>query len=150
MEIFNNFDPKKLVEPAYLFEKTPPADSDYRYLVFIFGFLVIIAIANWFWYRRKFIKIPVYREIRNKLFNIFFYPSIVGLFLIFCRWQAIPYLGSRFFLGLLLIVFVIWLIYLLYFRLIIFPKEIKEFLKQENFNKYLPKNNQKNRKVKSK
>lgn len=147
MEIINNINPNKLFEPAYLFEKTPPVDSDYRYLVFIFGFLVVIAIANWFWYRRKFIKIPIYREIRSKFFNILFYPSVVGLFLIFCRWQAIPYLGSRFFLALLLMVFIIWLIYLLYFRLIIFPKEIEEHLKQENFNKYLPKVSKRNRKV---
>ena len=143
MEIINNFDPKKLFDPAYLFEKTPPADSSYRFLVFLFGFLVIIAIVSWFWYRRKFIKFPIYREIRSKLFNILFYPGVIGLFLIFCRWQAIPYLGSRFFLALLIIVFNIWLIYLLYFRLIIFPKEIKKQLKQENFKKYLPKGSQK-------
>lgn len=138
MEIFNNLNPKKLINLEYLFQKTPPADSDYKYLICLFGFLIILALVSWFGYGKIRRQIPLYRTIRNQLFNLFFLTGMIGISLIFCRWQTIPYLGSRFFLGLLLIVFIIWTGYLIYFRLRIFPQELQEYFKEERFKKYLP------------
>ena len=61
-----------------------------------------------------------------------------GLALIFFRFEAIPYLGSRLMLLILFLVFLIWGILIIYYWLRIMPREIKKKKEKENFEKYLP------------
>ena len=138
MQIFSNIAPQKLLDPVYIFEKTPPTDFPFQYLVFIFGFLIILAVIFWFIYGRPKKRIPIYAKLQSKVFNLFCYTGLIGLVLIFFRWQQIAYLGSRFFMLLLLLIFIIWGIYIIYFRLKIVPKEIKKYQEKKQFEKYLP------------
>ena len=138
MELFKNINPKKLFEPSYIFEKTPSANSDYLYLAIVFGLFIVLAIVFWFIYGKKKKNLPVLSSLQGRFFNIFFYTGISGLVLIFFRFQQIPYLGSRLFLLILILVFIIWSIYLLYFYFKILPQKISKFREEQIYNKYLP------------
>ena len=133
-----NIDLKKFLDIRYIFEKTPPPNSGYLYLTVLFGAFILLALAAWVVYGRRQKTVPVYLKMQGKVFNLFFYLGLVGLFLIFSRWQGIPYLGSRFFMLIELVIFIIWGISIIYFRFLILPKEIKEFEQRKQFEKYLP------------
>ena len=134
--MFENIDPKKFLEISYIFEKTPPINSSLFYLAIFFGLCCILGLFFWIWSRRA--PRPFWQKYRIKVANLFFYYGIIGLLLVLARWQGIPYLGSRFFMLLELLIFVIWGLSIIYFRLIILPKEIKEFERKTQFEKYLP------------
>ena len=136
--MFQIIDPKKFFNTGYIFEKTPAPDTDYLYLIFLFGFLIIAAFAAWFGYGRLKKKLPIFEKMQTRVFNLFFYTGITGLLLIFFRWQEITYLGSRFFMLILLVVFIIWGSWVIYFSLKILPKARKEFEARQKFEKYLP------------
>lgn len=136
--MFQNLDLKKFLNTGYIFEKTPPSVSSYLYLAIVFGVFVALGILCWLWYHQK-AEYPFIKELRLKLFNLFFYSGLIGLVLVFSRWQGIPYAGSRFFMLIVLLVFVIWGLSIGYFRLVIIPREIKEFKKVKQFESYLPK-----------
>jgi len=133
-----NINFRQIFSLDYIFEKTPSSNSSYIYLAFLFGFLILLAVIAWIGYGRLKKKLPLWGKMQTRVFNIFFYIGLTGLILIFFRWQAISYLGSRFFLALLLLVFIIWGLYIIYFRLIILPKEMANFQTQKSFEKYLP------------
>ncbi len=138
MENLKQFDINKLFSLDYIFEKTPDATGTYKYLVFLFGFLILLSIAAWIGYGRLKKKLPLWGKMQAKVFNLFFYLGITGLILIFFRWQSITYLGSRFFMILLALVFAIWGLYILYFRLKVLPKEIANLETRKKFEMYLP------------
>jgi len=138
MNIIKNIEIKKLFDTAYIFEKTPASLSNYLYLAIIFGLLIILGVVAWCGYGRLAKIQPLWRKIQMRVFNICFYTGLAGLFLIFFRWQGVTYLGSRFFLLLLFLIFIIWAVIIIYFRVIVFPKELAKFDEQEKFEKYLP------------
>ena len=134
--MFNQLDFKKLLDTDYLFETYPPTNGLYLYLVIIFAVFIFGAIATW-WINRKN-KSLVYRRLLNSLFNLLLTIGILGLFLIFFRWQEIPYLGNRIAFIILFFVTVIWGGYVGWYRLVILPKEIKIKSEKDRFEKYLP------------
>ncbi|MBM2820285.1 MAG: hypothetical protein HW405_45 [Candidatus Berkelbacteria bacterium] len=128
----------KLLNTKYIFEISPEPISDYLYLSILFGLLIVIAFIFWFIYKRKRKQLDLFKAVQKSVFNPFFYTGIIGLILIFFRWQGMPYLGSRFFLLVLLLLFLFWGTNIIYFRFVTFPKRIKEYQEKKNFNKYLP------------
>lgn len=134
--MFQNIDLKKFLKISYIFEKTPPANSTVLYLAIIFGFFIILGLFFWIWHSRQLLSF--WKKYRAKIANLFFYNGVIGLFLTFGRWQQIPYLGSRFFLLVEICLFIIWGSLIFYYRLIILPKEIKQFEQKKQFEKYLP------------
>ena len=134
--MFPNTDFKKFLEISYIFEKTPPVNSSLILVAIFFGFCCILGLFFWIGSRRD--PRPFWQKYRAKLANLFFYYGVIGLLLVLARWQGIPYLGSRFFMLLELLIFVIWGLSIIYFRFIILPKEIKEFERKTQFEKYLP------------
>ncbi len=126
-------DLRKLIQKDYLLEITPSTDGFFKYLVIIFGLFITVAVY-------LIIRKPpeIYKKYFVKLINLFLVTGVVGLMLIFFRWQATPYMGSRVvFLSFLISIFV-WLLFILWYRFFIFSKEIQEKIEKENFEKYLP------------
>ena len=126
----------KLFQPNYIFEATPAAEGLYLYLTILFGIFILIALAVVVIYRHP--KYPIYQYLRSQLFNIFLLTGIIGLSIIFFRYQQIAYLGSRLMLLLLILMFFIWSGWLCLFCFIKLPKIIKEEQEKGKFEKYLP------------
>ncbi len=72
-----------------------------------------------------------------KIFNFSFTNSLLGILLLFCNYEIIPFFTARFFLALWGIGLVIWLVTLTKeFKKI--PKKLEENKQQKEFEKYLP------------
>ncbi len=135
--MLQNLDLKKFLDTSYIFEKTPPPISEYLYLTIVFFFFIALGIFFWLWYNRK-TEFPFWKELRLRVFNLFFYVGLVGLVLVFSRWQGIPYGGSRFFMIIVFAIFIIWGLTIIYFRLAVIPEKIKKFSRKKQFERYLP------------
>ncbi len=123
----------KLFQKEYLLEINPDANGLYKYLTIVFGLMIILSVV-------LFLKKPaeVYKKLYGKVISLFLIVGLIGIALIFFRFEAMPYLGSRLMFLVLIFVFLIWLGLIVYYRLIILPKEIKQKKVKENFEKYLP------------
>lgn len=135
---FRNLNIKHFLTADYLFDKNPPAIKFLPYIVGLFGLFIVLSFVFWSIYQRKDKKTPIYNKIKHKLFNIFFYIGMVGLMLCFFSWQQIIYLGSRVMMLALLGGFLIILGMFIYYRFLIFPKEVKKYNQKINYQKYLP------------
>lgn len=134
--LFFQIEITKLFQNDYLFQITPPSDGLYRYLTIFFSLLILAAIVLTSYYKKS--KFKAHRNVKSKLFSNFLTTGIIGLFLIFCRFEQLPYLGSRFLMLILFLVFIIWVLLILQYWILVAPKEIKKERKKENFTKYLP------------
>ncbi len=72
-----------------------------------------------------------------KIFNFSFTNTLLGILLIFCNYEIIPFFTARFFLAFWAIGMIIWLVFLTKeFKKI--PTKLQEAKKEEEFKKYLP------------
>lgn len=133
---FNQIQISKLFKVNYILVATPKSSGLYQYLIIIFGFLGLMALVLWFFFRKSQ---KLTKEFFKKIITLFVTTAILGVMLIFFRTQEIPYLGSRLMLIVLIIMFVIWGGFILYYRLVTMPKKIKIIKEKEEFEKYIPK-----------
>ena len=138
--ILDQFDPRKLINPNWLFETAPDIQGLYLYLGLIYGLFLIAAVALGVYSRR-------HRDSRHKFWSQIIYllllVGVIGLVLIFFRWQEITYLGSRILVVFLWLAGLIWLVFILFYRFVTLPKKIKVQEEKNRFEKYLPKKSRK-------
>lgn len=77
--------------------------------------------------------------LRNRLLNFFWTQVFLGGFIFFCRYQQIPYLGSNILRFLQEVSMVVWLGFILTYRVRTVPQKRLAEEAQARFNKYLPK-----------
>lgn len=80
----------------------------------------------------------LYRRLFRRLANWCFGFSVVGLILLFFRYQLVPYLGMRGWTLIWWLISAIWMIYILKYLFLDIPKQRKELRIKEDFEKYLP------------
>lgn len=135
INFLSQINPKKFLEPSYLFEAKPDPEGLYQYLGFIFGILIILALILIIKTKKKE---EIWKSLDHKIINLLVFVGFAGFFLIFFRFEGISYLGSRLFLAILLLVAIIWVIAIVWYRFKILPKKIEEYQKKKIFEKYLP------------
>lgn len=95
--------------------------------------LIILSVAAYFLKTRRGVKNGLWL----KMFNFASTNSLLGIFLIFCNYEIIPFFTARFFLVFWAIGMLAWLITLVKeFKKI--PAKLQEAKKQDEFKKYLP------------
>lgn len=96
--------------------------------------LGILAISLRKWFALNKIK----REIWSRFSHLSLTFGLVSLVLIFFKQQRAPYLGMRFWSGLLLLTCLVWFFFILKYIFIKAPKIREEKKKLEELRKYLP------------
>jgi hypothetical protein len=135
MNAIHQIDLGKLFSISYIFESTPNSEGLYHYLAIFFGLEIVGALAIAIFGRRK----SPTKKVKSGFFSLLLTTGIIGLSLIFFRWQAIPYLGSRLMLVILFLILICWAAFIFWYWLIILPEELAEVREQQRFQKYLPK-----------
>lgn len=134
--MLNQIDLTKLFDPNLIFEATPSPEGLYLDTLAIYGLLLSTAVILGIISRRN--PQSVYKNLWRKFIYLSLFTGIIGPVLIFFRWQSIPYLGSRLAVLALWITTLFWLLQIIWYWLIILPREIKAKQEKENFEKYLP------------
>ena len=130
---------RKFTDKEWLFNPVPPAQFYFFWLLFaFFASLIILAILFYFYF--TFIKKQsLYQKIKNRFLNLFLICGIVGIILLGFRNQNIPYFSSNLLMLLIILIFIVWLLVNLLFLFISFRKEIKDFKRKKEIERYLPK-----------
>jgi len=72
------------------------------------------------------------KKLKNKLLGLLFTVGILGLVYIFARQEGIGYLNSRVVLLSISILFILWTLEILLYRIFTVPKEIKKLKEEKN------------------
>jgi len=136
MSFFDQIDFKKILDLNWIFEKTPDAQGLYVYLSVLFSLFLVAALI--LWRRATKTRGTVREKLYGQFFKLFMTTGLIGLALIFLRFEGIAYLGSRLIMFILLGISLIWALMITYYGFFILPKEVKELAKKEEFEKYLP------------
>ena len=111
----------------------PLSTSTFKIFGAFIAILLILSIVSYFLKTRQGAKNGLWL----KIFNFSFTNALLGISLIFCNYEIIPFFTARFFLAFWLIGMIIWLVFLLKeFKKI--PNKLQEAKKEEEFKKYLP------------
>ncbi|MFA4996009.1 MAG: hypothetical protein WC536_02615 [Patescibacteria group bacterium] len=122
----------------YLFNPNTPSESRlYVPLIALFGTLIVFAIIT------KLVRNVEVKKISERFFLSFLTMGVLGFFYLFFRYEELPYLGSRFFLLLILVVLFVWVLIDAIWTLRFMPKYKKEKKIEERYEKYLPKKKRK-------
>lgn len=84
---------------------------------------------------REFIK----AKFCQKTANFFLTMAVSFTFIFFFRYEAIPFLGGRFWIFIWLLAGLAWIIYLVRYYFVHVTSQLKELDKKQKFNKYLVK-----------
>jgi len=106
-------------------------------LIIIFALVVVLGAVSLF-FLKKYQHNKLVRRIWSKLMSWSYSIGLVGLLLVFFRQQKAPYFGMRIVMFIWLVVAIIWLFFILKFRLLQVPKIKKEQQRKEELRKYLP------------
>lgn len=129
-------DLSQLAKISWLMEPNPNPEGPYFYSVIPLSILVFFALYLWFKSKNRFYVLKrLYRWIACWLFV----SGLIGLILIFCRWQSIPYFNSRLVFLFLIVIFTAWGIFIFLSQGVKLPGEIRRKNEQKKFDQYLPK-----------
>lgn len=129
---------KEFFSKGYLFDPVPTSQSKmYVVLLVVFSLMIIAAILISF--QKEEIK-----KIAKKFSAAFYTIGILGLVYLFSRYEGLPGLASRFFLLLILTLFVLWMTALLIWLSRVLPQHFESKKRDEKYYKYLPKAKKKN------
>ncbi|MBI4175402.1 hypothetical protein HY523_02165 [Candidatus Berkelbacteria bacterium] len=134
-----DLDLTKLLNSRYLFARRPEPNSELLFtFAILFGLILISSGLLWLYFSRRERYEPFLMRLRIRLVRWSFTTGFVGLLLIFFRWQGIPYLSSRFFLLLWLVISTVWFLTLITYLLKKFPRERTITQSHQLREKYLP------------
>ena len=117
---------------SYLFDPAPTPESRlYTPLLIAFSLMVILALLI-AWSQN------LDKKIKSRNFYTFLAPGILGLLYIFCRYEQLPWLGSRLMLVVIILTFIVWSIVNFIWLIRYLPKQKEQKILQDRYNKYLP------------
>lgn len=121
----------------YLFDPVPTQESRlYIPLLIIFSVMIV---ASLFMLKSKSLD----KNIKGRNFYSFLIPSIFGFLYIFCRYERLPWLGSRLMLAMIIVVFIIWSLINFIWLIRYLPKVKQKQILKDKYLKYLPKKKRK-------
>jgi hypothetical protein len=117
----------------FLFGSNPSSTNKLTIpLLVIFGVVIVLSIV-----------ISLQKAETKKIIGSFFIPlmstGVLGLIYLFSQYESLPYFSTRFFLMLIIAMFIIWDSVLIVKTAIFVPKHINHKKTEDRYQKYLPK-----------
>ena len=104
-------------------------------LIIIVGIFLITTIIFWIIYIKK--KKTLYAKIWSSLYSFCLTGTIIGAFLLFFTYEAVPFLSARFWFIIWFLVHAVWLFFIIR-KLKKLPQIKKEIAEKKEYNKYIP------------
>lgn len=133
------FDFSRIFKYDYIFEYVPSWNSKISiYNFYIFGGIIILGIIFYILRKTLFRKRYFWQKLALKLIPLCYTIGITGVVLVFFRFQAIPFLSSRFLIYVLVFATIIWLVVITWYFIRKYSKESKNFNIEKRIKRYLP------------
>jgi hypothetical protein len=125
---------KALLSLNYWFNLKPQALTGQKYLAAITVLFILLAVAAFVF--RKLKKTPFNLYVAS-IYNFGFYNGVIGIALLFFRYESLPLLSSRFWLAIWIIIDGIWIFFLTK-KWKKIKADIKRMAEEKEYQKYLP------------
>lgn len=127
----------EIFSKEYLFSPTPPSENAFFwYQVAFFGLILVVALII-------LLSKKIDPKIRAKQLYCYLTCGILGFVYLFSRHEKLPWLGSRFFLVLVLVTLIIWITIITIWMAKYTKTLDKEKIIAQRYKKYLPKKKKK-------
>jgi hypothetical protein len=121
----------------YLFDPLPTQESRlYIPLIIIFSIMIVASLL-------MLVSKSLDKNIKSRNFYTFLIPGIFGLIYIFCRYEQLPWLGSRLALAIIIFAFIIWSLINFIWMIRYLPAVKQKQILEDRYLKYLPKKKKK-------
>jgi len=129
----------KIFDFYFWFDKFPDAFNKTALIVFlaVFGLLFLFAVYC-FWHQSAKSLTGVQRKLYNKLGNWSICFSVLGLALVFFKYEMIPYFGMRLWLPLWVVICLVWAGFIVKYIKFEAPAALAESERRKALQKYLP------------
>jgi len=123
----------EIFSKQYLFDPVPPSENSYLwYQLAFFSLLLIIGIIIT-------LSKKIDKKIKSRQLYCYLTCGILGLVYLFSRYEQLPWLGSRLFLAVVLLVLLVWITIITVWMTRYTKTLDKEKILSERYKKYLPK-----------
>ncbi|OQB06522.1 MAG: hypothetical protein BWY19_00108 [bacterium ADurb.Bin212] len=123
----------EIFSKQYLFDPVPPSENSYLwYQLAFFSLLLIIGIIIT-------LSKKIDKKIKSRQLYCYLTCGILGLVYLFSRYEQLPWLGSRLFLAVVLLVLLVWTTIITVWMTRYTKTLDKEKILSERYKKYLPK-----------
>lgn len=126
---------QNLLNLNYWFDMKPPYFTSGSEKIYIIFLLFLICTATLFFILKR--KKGFYKKIFEKFYSFSISNLIVGIFLLFFRYERASFLSGRFWMGLWFILMLVWGFFILK-NINKIPEKIKKAKQQKEKNKYIP------------
>ncbi|MBI5621878.1 hypothetical protein HY933_03380 [Candidatus Falkowbacteria bacterium] len=113
-----------------------------KVLLALFILFILVGIVLQFIANAKRANRPL-AHLLKKMQSLTVTMGFAGLFILFCFWQQIPYLSSRYWLAVWLLGAGVWKGFILKFMIVDMPRQRQAMLEQQKREQYLPKKKRK-------
>ncbi|MBI4363365.1 MAG: hypothetical protein HY545_00775 [Candidatus Doudnabacteria bacterium] len=103
---------------------------------FIFGSLFVVGVI--LFVVKLLLKDPIAKRLVNKFFHLFIWIGFSGAIWFGFRYESTPFLGRRFWVGLIALAGLVWLVWNIYYLLLKFKSERQAHLTESIRQRYLP------------
>lgn len=123
----------EIFSKQYLFDPVPTSENSYLwYQLAFFSLLLIIGIIIT-------LSKKIDKKIKSRQLYCYLTCGILGLVYLFSRYEQLPWLGSRLFLAVVLLVLLVWITIITVWMTRYTKTLDKEKILSERYKKYLPK-----------
>jgi len=126
---------KNLLTLNYWFNLRPETLVPYAQKIFIGLIALFIILALLVIIAKK--RSGIYRGFFKRLYSFFWSNVLIGLILFFFNYEVVPFFSARFWLGLWLLLMIVWLFFILK-KLRTIPEQKKQLEQEKKLKQYLP------------
>jgi len=138
MNLLSVYSLKNLIVPGYWFSEPEPLNKfSLWFLLGFFGAMVVAAVVIYVTAQKKKDDKPLVRGL-NKLSGLLIWMGLLGLAVIFFRYEHAFFLSRRFWMATWLIGAIVWLVFVVRYFKVAMPKARINQQEQERLKKYLP------------
>lgn len=133
------FSPFKFFQPAYLFELRPYTyPQTIKAMLIFFGLMIVVGVGLKIYKETKKLE-KFQNKLLERYFSLLTTMGIIGVLIVWLRFERVNLLASRFWLLIWVIILLIWLYPILKYQLVVAPVAQKRAIEKKLFQKYLPK-----------
>ncbi len=133
------FSPINFFQPAYLFELRPYTyPQTIKAMLIFFGLLIVVGVGLKIYKETQ--KLEKFQtKLLERYFSLLTTMGIIGILIVWLRFERVTLLAGRFWLVLWVILFAVWIYPILKYQLKVAPAAQKRANEKKLFQKYLPK-----------
>ncbi|HTL39225.1 MAG TPA: hypothetical protein VL306_00205 [Methylomirabilota bacterium] len=127
---------KLLLDPIFWLSQ-PPSTLTRADIFLGYFFLALVGVSIIIWIWTRFIRHSVWKKFIKQFEYLYLTIGLIGLLWFGIRYENTPIFACRYWMGIILLIAIIWKIFILKYLIFNFPAEVKDYNHEQIKNKYI-------------